>query len=169
MRTALAAMLLSASLRAADVSDFLLPDAMDDALEHLVVQIDTAHRQIILATPSLKTHTLTKALERAVERGVALTLITSGSDDDANALVRFENVDFRVIDGLRSDTYSGSLSVSLLSVDASLACSISMPLSQDELSHSIGLVECSRQASLLRRYAAYLATMRERSRGYLRP
>ena len=149
---------------------FFMPDEADDALAHLHKRIAAARHTLTLITPQFHSRELERAVVKAVERGVSVTLVTSGSDADHGAsLVRFRGVAYRIAHGQLVDDYDGALALTFMIVDDAYACSSSLPFRSDAFSHDIGLLECSDAPPRLATYRDAAKRIIERSRPYLQP
>ncbi len=149
---------------------FLIPDESGHALHHLKQGIGSAEDGLILITPTLQNRTLEKALQKAAQNGVSVTLVTGGHpDDNAAALVRFSGIDYRIAKGLRHEDDQGVLALSLLIVDNRLACLSTLPFDQDALKQDIGAVDCTDTPETIANYRMLAKPILERSVSYLKP
>lgn len=162
-------LLLCLTLHAVSERTFLLPDNAHDARAHLRQMLHSARQHIVIVTPLLKTSGLTETLGEAAERGVNITLITAGSADDAQALVRFAAVRLLNLGGLRTDRYEGDLATTIVVTDGAESCLGTFPLERNAMEHDIGLLECSGDPARAGRYGQLLETLTRRAVSYLQP
>jgi len=147
---------------------FLLPDQAKDACYYLQRQVNRAVTQITIITPKLEDTRLRRALKKAAAKGVNITLASHNSHDAGSYLVQFKEVEYYLYTPHTSDTYSGNLSITLLLIDHQETCWSSTPLSTPAMQHDMGMLQCSDDPALIRRYHDYARTILERSTPYLK-
>lgn len=162
------AMTLLFTALTASPTHYLLPDQASDALYKLKQLINSAQHEIVIITPRLESKRVRKALEKSAKKGTDITLISSpGTPADSAYLAQFKNISLMQLSGLQHDTGRGELQLTLLLVDDARYCTLSMPLSEAEMSRNIAQAVCDSEEKEGEIYRQYIQTLRARARDYL--
>ena len=150
------ALLMASSVLFADTL-FLMPHQWHDARHRIAEMFRRTPGHLTIVTDTLQDTVLRRALQKRIETGAAVTLMTSSNKTAAHWAI-YRNLDACVLTTLRPLGYS------LCVTDKAESCLFTNPLSTEEF-RSSGMMHCADSAE----YAPIIEQLKKECRPYFTP
>jgi hypothetical protein len=145
---------------------YLLPEQCSDARHTLKQKILRVDKEMFLVTAALRDKALVTAVEKALQKGRRLILVTT-SPHLASFFAKYRNTEVRVLKRSSAGTESADLRLNYLLLDDTELCLSTLPFEREAMRSRIGTMQCTLDPETVRFYRRVCQTLAARSFCYL--